>query len=72
MSKAKKEGQQVSTDRRLMKMGGSLVVRNAVIQSTGLPVITLEVDMVDSRLFNEQQANLVLDALMESMARPKK
>ena len=49
-----------------------LVVRNAITQSTGLPVITLEADMVDSRFFNEQQVNLVLDTLIESMESQKK
>ncbi len=43
------------------------VVRDAVIRQTGLPVITLEGDMVDSRLFVEGQANLVIDALIEAL-----
>ncbi len=45
-----------------------MVVKDAVIRQTALPVVILEGDMVDSRLFVEGQANTIIDALMESVA----
>ncbi|MFH1003031.1 MAG: 2-hydroxyacyl-CoA dehydratase family protein [Chloroflexota bacterium] len=44
-----------------------MVVKDAVSRQTHLPVVVLEGDMVDSRLFNEGQANTILDALIESL-----
>lgn len=47
---------------------GQLVSKELVTERTGVPGVVIEGDMVDSRLFNEAQIQMRVDALLEMFA----
>jgi len=49
-----------------------IAIMQSVQESTGLPGVIIEGDMVDERLFSEAKVDSAIDAFMERMARDKR